>query len=233
MFDINIVGAAMPALVKGAWLTLALTAWVIALGTLLAVPVALSMNSRSAGLRAAANGYVLFFRGTPSLLQIFLLYYGASQFEVLRHSPLWPVLRDPFWCVVIALGLNSASYTGKTLAAALAAVPRGMREAASVLGFNRVQAFWLIELPLAVRTALPAFGNEIILTCKATSLASTVTLLELTGTARLLTAETYAPYEVFLGAGIVYLVLNYSLMVGMRMLETSLSHSIPLEHKTP
>lgn len=233
MFDINIFGAAMPALVKGAWLTLALTAWVIALGTLLAIPVALSMNSRSAGLWAAANGYVLFFRGTPSLLQIFLLYYGASQFEFLRHSPVWPVLRDPFWCVVIALGLNSASYTGKTLAAALAAVPRGVREAAFVLGLNRWQAFCLIELPLAVRTALPAFGNEIILTCKATSLASTVTLLELTGTARLLTAETYAPYEVFLGAGIVYLVLNYSLMVGMRMLETSLSHSHPLEHKAP
>jgi len=233
MFDISILGTAMPSLLKGAWLTLALTAWVITLGTLLAFPVAMSMNARSVGLRAAANGYVLFFRGTPSLLQIFLLYYGASQFEFLRDSPVWPVLRDPFWCVVIALGLNSASYTGKTLAAALAAVPKGLREAASVLGLNRLQAFCLIELPLAVRTALPAFGNEIILTCKATSLASTVTLLELTGTARLLTAETYAPYEVFFGAGIVYLVLNYSLMVGMRMLESFLSHPHPLEHKTP
>jgi octopine/nopaline transport system permease protein len=231
VFDLNLLGSALPALATGAWLTLKLTAWVIGLGTALAFPVALCRNSGRAGLRAAANGYVLFFRGTPSLLQIFLLYYGASQFEILRHSLLWPVLRDPFWCVVIALGLNSASYTGKTLAAALAAVPRGVREAAFVLGLSRLHTFLMVELPLAVRTALPALGNEIILTCKATSLGSTVTLLELTGTARLLAAETYAPYEVFMGAGIVYLAVNYSLMLGMRRLETALNHSRHLENK--
>src|SRR5262249_55005926 len=120
---------------------------------------------------------------------------------------------------------NSASYTGKTLGAALAAVPKGIREAAFSLGLSRLHAFWTVDLPLAVRTALPAFGNEIILTCKATSLASTVTLLDLTGAARLLTSETYAPYEVFLSAGIVYLVINYSLMFAMRRLETSLDHT--------
>jgi ABC-type arginine/histidine transport system permease subunit len=135
------------------------------------------------------------------------------------------MLRDPFWCVVIALGLNSASYSGKTLAAALAAIPQATRDAAFVLGLSRPRAFWLIELPLAIRTALPAFGNEVILSCKATSLASTVTLLELTGTARLLASETYAPYEVFLGAGIVYLVVNFVLITGLRRLESSLGHS--------
>jgi len=225
MFDISLVWSVMPALGKGALLTLKLTALVILLGTALAFPVALCRNSRFAGLRAAANAYVMFFRGTPSLVQVFLLYYGASQFEAVQRSILWPVLRDPFWCVVIALGLNSASYTGKTLAAALAAVPKGIREAAFSLGLSRVHAFWTVDLPLAVRTALPAFGNEVILTCKATSLASTVTLLDLTGTARLLTSETYAPYEVFLSAGIVYLVINYSLMFGMRRLEAFLDHS--------
>lgn len=225
MFDISLVWSVMPTLAKGAWLTLKLTALVIGLGTLLAFPVALCKNSRSAGLRAAAHAYVMFFRGTPSLVQVFLLYYGASQFETVQRSWLWPVLRDPFWCVVIALGLNSASYTGKTLAAALAAVPQGLREAALVLGLGRAQAFWTIDLPLALRLALPAFGNEVILTCKATSLASTVTLLELTGTARLLTSEFYAPYEIFLSAGIVYLLINYGLMFGMRRLETYLNHA--------
>jgi His/Glu/Gln/Arg/opine family amino acid ABC transporter permease subunit len=225
MFDISLVWSVMPALGKGALLTLKLTALVILLGTALAFPVALSRNSRFGGLRAAANAYVLFFRGTPSLVQVFLLYYGASQFEVIQRSILWPVLRDPFWCVVVALGLNSASYTGKTLAAALAAVPKGIREAAVSLGLSRPHAFLTVELPLAVRTALPAFGNEVILTCKATSLASTVTLLDLTGMARLLTSETYAPYEVFLSAGIVYLAINYSLMFGMRRLEALLDHS--------
>jgi ABC-type arginine/histidine transport system permease subunit len=135
------------------------------------------------------------------------------------------VLRDPFWCVVIALGLNSASYTGKTLAAALAAVPKGVKEAAFSLGLARYQSFLTVELPLAARTALPAFGNEIILTCKATSLASTVTLLDLPGTARLLSSETYAPYEVFLSAGLVYLAINYGLMFLMRRLESSFKYS--------
>ncbi|SEK16852.1 polar amino acid transport system permease protein [Variovorax sp. OK605] len=232
MFDVELAAAVLPALVTAAWLTLKLTALVILLGTALALPLALCKASRSALLRATANAYVMFFRGTPSLVQIFLLYYGASQFEVVRYSVFWPVLSDPFWCVVIALGLNSASYTGKTLAAALAAVPRSMREAASVLGLGRPATFCLIELPLALRIALPAFGNEIILTCKATSLASTVTLLELTGTARLLSAETYAPYEVFMSAGIVYLALNYSLMLAMRRLETSFHRSHPTVRTT-
>lgn len=225
MFDIALLWSSMPALLTGAWLTLQLTALVVFGGALLALPVALCRNSKATGLRAAANAYVMFFRGTPSLVQLFLLYYGAGQFEFVRHSPLWPLLRDPFWCVVIALGLNSASYSGKTLAAALAAIPQATRDAAFVLGLSRPRAFWLIELPLAIRTALPAFGNEVILSCKATSLASTVTLLELTGTARLLASETYAPYEVFLGAGIVYLVVNFVLITGLRRLESSLGHS--------
>ena len=222
----------MSPLATGAWLTIELTAWVIVLGCALALPVALCKNAAVPGLRMAADGYIMFFRGTPALLQIFLLYYGAGQFDALRHSWLWPVLRDPFWCVVIALALNSASYTGKTLAAALAAVPTGLREAAFVLGLSRLHTFWKIEFPLALRTALPAFGNELILTCKATSLGSTVTLLELTGTARLLASETYAPYEAFLGAGLVYLALNYGLMLGMRRLETGLDPSPAMERRT-
>lgn len=233
MFDIQLAAAVLPPLVTAAWLTLKLTALVILLGCALALPLALCKTSRSALLRAMANAYIMFFRGTPSLVQIFLLYYGASQFEVVRYSVLWPVLSNPFWCVVIALGLNSASYTGKTLAAALAAVPNSMREAALVLGLGRPVAFCLIELPLALRIALPAFSNEIILTCKATSLASTVTLLELTGTARLLSSETYAPYEVFMSAGIVYLTLNYSLMLAMRRLEALFHRSHPTVRTTP
>jgi len=225
MFDFSLVWTVLPTLGKGALLTLKLTALIVMLGTLLAFPVALCRNARSRTLRVAANAYVMFFRGTPSLVQVFLLYYGASQFQAIQHSVLWPVLRDPFWCVLIALGLNSASYTGKTLAAALAAVPRSLREAAFSLGLSRIQAFWTVDLPLAARAALPAFGNEIILTCKATSLASTVTLLDLTGTARLLTSETYALYEVFLSAGLVYLAINYSLMFATRRLEALLDHS--------
>lgn len=225
MFDFSVIWSSLPALGIGAVVTLKLTVLVILLGTALALPVALCKNSRFVALRHCANAYVMFFRGTPSLVQIFLLYYGASQFEAIQRSLVWPVLRDPFWCVVIALGLNSASYTGKTLASALAAVPRGFRDAAFSLGLSRTVGFWTVDMPLAIRTSLPAFSNEVILTCKATSLASTVTLLDLTGTARLLTSETYAPYEVFISAGLVYLAINYSLMLAMRRCEARLSHS--------
>jgi His/Glu/Gln/Arg/opine family amino acid ABC transporter permease subunit len=222
MFDFTLVWSLLPALGAGALLTLQLTALIILLGVCLAIPVALARNSQWAVARWLAHAYIAFFRGTPSLVQVFLLYYGAGQFQFIKDSFLWAVLREPFWCVVIALGLNSASYTGKTLAAALAAVPKGMRDAAFSLGMSRAAAFLTIHLPLAARTALPAFGNEIILTCKATSLASTVTLMELTGSARLLSSQTYAPYEVFASAGIVYLVINYSLMLLMRKLEATL-----------
>lgn len=224
MFDISLLWSLLPALISGAQLTLVLTVLVIALGFSLALPVALARNSRWRPVRALADGYILFFRGTPALVQLFLLYYGAGQFDSVRASVLWPMLRDPFWCVVIALGLNSAAYAGKTLAAALSAVPRGLHEAAFVLGLSRSRRFWRIDLPLAVRTALPAFGNDVILTCKATALASTVTLLELTGTARLLTSETYAPYEVFCAAGLVYLFINYALMLCLRRLESALNY---------
>src|SRR4051794_1158272 len=118
MFDIEIVWSSLPRLVDGALLTLGLTALVVALGTMLAFPIALARNSVRGWLRRIAGSYIAFFRGTPALVQVFLLYYGASQFQAIQDSVLWVVLRDPFWCVVIALGLNSASYTGKTLAAA-------------------------------------------------------------------------------------------------------------------
>ncbi|SIR71178.1 ABC transporter permease [Pseudacidovorax sp. RU35E] len=219
MFDITLLWSVLPTLLAAAQLTLLLTALVILLGMALALPVALCVNSGFRLVRAAAQGYMLFFRGTPALVQLFLLYYGAGQFDVVRESFLWPVLRNPFWCVVIALGLNSAAYAGKTLGAALDAIPRGIQEAAFMLGLSPSQRFWRIDLPLALRATLPALGNDVILTCKATSLASTVTLLELTGTARLLTSETYAPYEVFFGAGLVYLAINYLLMSGLRRLE--------------
>jgi len=222
VLDFQIVLSSLPILLKGALLTLELTALILVLGVALALPVALFKNAGALPARWFAHGYIGFFRGTPSLVQVFLLYYGAGQFEFIKSSVLWPVLRDPFWCIVIALGLNSSSYAAKTLSAALSAVPRGLKDAALALGMSKSVRLWKIELPLAIRIALPAYGNEVIMTCKATSLASTVTLIELTGSARLLSSQTYAPYEVFISAGLIYLVINYVLMASMRKIEARL-----------
>jgi putative lysine/arginine/ornithine/histidine/octopine transport system permease protein len=222
VFDFQVIWNGMPDLLRGAVLTLKLTASILLLGAVLALPVALAKNSAQMSLRALANAYIAFFRGTPSLVQVFLLYFGAGQFDLVKGSWLWTVLREPFWCTVIALGFNSAAYSAKTLASALAAVPQGLTDAAHALGMSRIARLVTVELPLALRTALPAYGNEVILTCKATSLASTVTLIELTGSARLLASQTFAPYEAFIGAGLVYLCINYSLMFALRLLEQRL-----------
>ncbi|WP_398494320.1 ABC transporter permease subunit [Variovorax sp.] len=212
MFDLETVRTAGPVLVRGAALTLQLTGLALLLGLVLAMPVAFAKNSAFAPLRALAEVYITVFRGTPSLVQVFLLYHGAAQFEAVRGSAWWPVLREPFWCIVIALGLNSAASIGTRLAAAFAAVPRGLVEAARGLGLDRLDRFRWVTFPLAMRAALPACGDEVIRTSKATSIASTVALLELTGSARALASPTGTPYAVFIGAAIGYLLINGVLM---------------------
>jgi octopine/nopaline transport system permease protein len=211
MLDFALMWASLPDLLRGLWLTLQLTASTLALGLVVALPVALARISASRWLSVPANGYILLFRGTPALVQIALLYFGAGQFESVRASPAWVLLREPFWCAVIALGLNSGAYTGQNLSGALLAVPKGMVEASRALGLSSIATFLTVRLPLAVRIAWPAYGNEVILTLKATSLASAITLLELTGRARSIVANTYAPYEIFLLAGLVYLALTFTL----------------------
>lgn len=222
MLDFSLMWNSIPDLLSGVMLTLQLTIATITIGLVCAFPVALARISASPWLTALANGFILFFRGTPALVQIALLYYGAGQFEWVRESILWPVLREPFWCAVIALGLNTSAYTGQNLSGALKAVPEGLTEAASALGMSHTVVFLTVRLPLAVRIAFPAYGNEVILTLKATSLASTITLLELTGRARLLVANTFAPYEIFIMAGMVYLVLTYALTRLFALIEAKL-----------
>lgn len=222
MLDLGVMREALPRLLEGLHLTLLLTLAVLLLGLALALPLALAHRSPRRWLRLPAEGYILLFRGTPALVQVFLLYYGAGQFETVRESAFWPILREPVWCFVIALGLNSAAYVGQLLSGALANLPRGALEAAEALGLTRWQALWTVRLPLVLRIALPAYGNEAILTLKATSLACTITILELTGMARNVVASTFAPYEVFVVAGAIYLSLTLVLTRGFASVERRL-----------
>jgi polar amino acid transport system permease protein/octopine/nopaline transport system permease protein len=135
----------------------------------------------------------------------------------------WPLLRDPFTCAVIALGLNSGAYTARILMGALSAVPKGIVEAAEALGLSRASILTRIKAPIAIRIAIPAYANETILNLKATSLASTVTIMELTGTSKLLVSETYAPYEMFVAAGLIYLAMTFFLSHGFRILELNIA----------
>ncbi|MFC5694212.1 ABC transporter permease [Pseudomonas sp. GCM10022186] len=212
----------LPQLGQGAILTLELVAIAVIAGLILAIPMGIARASRHWYVRALPYGYIFFFRGTPLLVQLFLVYYGLAQFDAVRKGPLWPYLRDPFWCAVITMTLHTAAYIAEILRGAIQAVPPGEIEAARALGMSRFQALFYIILPRAARIGLPAYSNEVILMVKASALASTVTLLELTGMARTIIARTYLPVEIFFAAGLFYLLIAYVLVQAFRLLERKL-----------
>ncbi len=217
--DFGVMADSVPRLLEGAGLTLQLVALSLAIGMVLALPLAAMRTSGLWWLNGPAYGYVFFFRGTPLLVQIFLVYYGLSQFATVRESVLWPILREPYWCAIIAFSLNTAAYTTEIVRGGIRSVPHGEIEAARALGMSRWQAFRRIVMPLAIRQALPAYGNEIILMLKGSALASTITLLDLTGVARTIIARTYMPIELFAMAGVIYLVMTFFIVRGVRLTE--------------
>ena len=219
MLDFDLMAEVLPKLWQGVGMTGRLSCLILLLAFFLAVPLAFARNSDRKFLSLPANAYILFFRGTPALIQVFLVYYGASQFSWVRSSFAWAVLRDPFWCLIIALGMNGAAYSAELFAGAMRNVSRGVVEAARALGLSWYATVRTVIFPIALRSALPAYSNEIILTIKATSLASTITILDLTGMARLEVARTYAPYEVFLTAAAIYVAITTLLTKSLKELE--------------
>ncbi len=199
----------VPRLLGGLPLTIQLIVTSLALGGVLAFIVALLRLSGNRAVKGFAAAYVFFFRGTPLLVQIFLIYFGLGEFDLVKNSFVWPLLREPYWCAILALTLNTAAYTSEVLRGAILSVPQGQVEAARACGMSRALAFRRIVLPVAIRQMLPAYGNEVILMVKATSLASTITLMEVTGIARRMIAQTFAVFELFIVAGAIYLVLNF------------------------
>jgi octopine/nopaline transport system permease protein len=210
-------------LIGGVPLMLQLAAASLALGFVLAVLVAVARLSRLAPLRAVAGGYIFLFRGTPLLVQIFLIYYGLGQFPEVRQSFLWPFLRQPYWCAILALTLNTGAYGAEIIRGGLQSVPWGQVEAARACGMSGLLLMRRIVLPIALRQALPAYGSEMILMVKATSLASIVTLMEVTGIAHRLISETFRAIEVFVVAGAIYLAINFAITRLVRRLEWRLS----------
>ena len=209
----------LPKLIQGATLTLELTALSVIAGLIVAIPLGIARSSRLWYVRSLPYAYIFFFRGTPLLIQLFLVYYGLGQFEAVRDSVLWPYLRSPFWCAVITMTLHTAAYIAEILRGAIQAIPPGEIEAARALGMSRFKTLVHIVLPRAARIGLPAYSNEVILMLKASSLASTVTLLELTGMTRTIIARNYQTVDMFLAAGAIYLIMSFVLIQGFKLLE--------------
>lgn len=196
------------AIKNGFLLTLAITFASFALGQVLALPLALARGSGQAWIRRPAATYTFLVRGSPLLVQLFLVYYGLGQIEAVRESFLWPVLRSAVYCAILTIGFNSAAYMAELLAGAIRALPEGQREAGHAIGLRRPALLRKIVLPQAYRAVLPGIGNELVLVLKGSTLASAVTVLEMTAAARAFVTRTYAPFETFLIAGAVYLLLG-------------------------
>lgn len=209
-------------LVDGLWVTLAIVAASWVAGNALALPVAVMRASRRPWLRAPAWLYIMFMRGTPLIVQMYMIYYGLAQFPAVRHSALWPLLRDPVNCAVISLSLNTAGYSGEILRGAIQTVPRGLREAARSLGLSGAQTFWLITLPTALRQVLPSLANETVLLLKASAIVFTITVRDIMGEANVVRAQTFRVYEPLVSAALLYLALTFLIVQGFRLWEARL-----------
>ncbi|MFT3741291.1 MAG: ABC transporter permease subunit [Gammaproteobacteria bacterium] len=206
-------------LAHGVVITLSLTACSLCVGLLLALLLTLGLLSRRVVLITPIQIFLFFIRGTPLLVQIFLIYYGSAQFDWLKASPLWVLFRDPFACAVMALAFNTSAYTTVLLKGAIDSVPSNEVIACEAMGMSRLLMFRRIILPRAIRIALPAYSNEVIMVLKGTSLASTITLLDLMGVTNQIIARTYATIPYLLVAGVIYLSLNALLVTVFRKLE--------------
>ncbi|EBA06683.1 ABC transporter permease [Sagittula stellata] len=217
----------LPRFLGGAWLTIQLAAISCGLGFLLAVPIALARLSRNEVLRGVATSYIFFFRGTPLLAQLFLIYYGSGQFRpALDAVGLWTFFRDPWFCAILSLTLNSAAYASEILRGAIQAIPKGEIEAAEALGLTRLLRLRLIVLPRALRIGWPAYSNEVVYQIQATSLVSIITVLEITGVARTVGSRDFTFFEAFGLAAVLYLILVYGFLYVSRRIEMRLNRHL-------
>ena len=222
--DFQVIVDSIPALVDGLGLTIQITALALMLGFVAAVPLAMLRVSRSPALWMPVNVYIFFFRGTPLLVQIFLIYYGSGQFRpYLQEIGAWTLFREAYFCALLTLTLNTAAYTAEIFRGAIQAVPHGEVEAARACGMSGWLLYRRIVLPKALRLALPAYSNEVVFLFQSTSLVSIITLMDLTGVARVIVARTFDVYEIYITAGIMYLVITYGILWVFRSVEHRLS----------
>jgi len=221
-FDFDLIFKSLPELFGGLILTIQLTVLTVLCGILLALPFGILRASPRKAIHAPIWAYTYFFRGTPMLIQLFLIYYGLAQFKSVRTSFLWPILRDGYWCCLIAFTLNTAAYTIEIIAGAIRNVPHTDVEAAKSLGMSPLLVLRRITLPIALRIMFPAYTNEVVFILQSTSLASLVTVLDLTGVARIIIARTFSPYELFITIAFIYLGLTYSTLWIFRRIEDHL-----------
>jgi len=222
--DLDFMLEHLPRLFKATKLTIQLTLLSLFFGIFVGIFFAILRTSRNKILYYISYYYSYIFRGTPLLVQIFIIYFGLGQVEWIRESFLWIFLKEPYSCAILAFTLNTGAYSSEIFRSAFETINKGIVEAAKGLGINKMHTFLKIKLPIAIRQSLPAYGNEMILMLKGTSLASTVTLLDLTGVAKHIISTTFRPVEVFIVAGSIYLLMTFIIHSFIKFLEKRLEY---------
>jgi len=223
--DLELILNSLPKLLPAALVTLKLLISSLIIGLIIGLGFAILRLNKNIFINKFAYGYSYLFRGTPLLVQIFIIYYGLAQIEYLRSTFLWTIIKEPYWCAIIAFSLNTGAYTSEILRSAFQTIKAGIIEAGKSLGISNRIIFYKIQIPIAIRQSLPAYGNEIILMLKGTSLASTVTLMDLTGVAKYIISTTFKPIEVFIVAGSIYLFMTFCIHNLIKFLEKKYSFS--------
>ena len=221
--DFELMINSFPKLLNAAVVTLKLLSVSLIVGLFIGLLFAILRLNKNVFINKFAYGYSYVFRGTPLLVQIFIIYFGLGQIESLRSSFLWVILKEPYWCAIIAFALNTGAYTSEILRSAFQTIKPGIIEAGKSLGISNKVIFYKIQIPIAIRQSLPAYGNEIILMMKGTSLASTVTIMDLTGVAKYIISTTFKPIEVFIVAGGIYLFMTFIIHNVIKYLEKKYS----------
>jgi len=224
-------GAPMMSTSDGLQLTLELLFLSLACGLLLAVPLALMRVSKNRVASGLVWLYTYVFRGTPLLVQLFIIYYGLSQFDWVRDSWAWEYLREAYACAILAFTLNTAAYTTEIIAGQIRNTHYGEIEAAKAMGMSKWLMMRRIVIPSALRRALPAYSNEVVMMMQSTSVAGLVTLADLTGVARRVFSDTYMPFEPFITVACFYLVLTFSFVWLFKLAEKRwLAYLAPRKH---
>ena len=223
--NFELIISSFPKMLGAAAITVKLLAFSLAIGLLIGLFFAILRLNKNIIINKFAYWYSYLFRGTPLLVQIYIIYFGLGQIEFIRSTFLWVILKEPFWCAIIAFALNTGAYTSEILRSAFQTIKPGVIEAGKSLGISNKIIFYKIQIPIAIRQSLPAYGNEIILMLKGTSLASTVTIMDLTGVAKHIISTTFKPVEVFILAGSIYLFMTFIVHNIIKFLERKYSFS--------
>ena len=222
--DFNVIASSLPEYAGGLWVTLQLVFIALLCGLVGAIPLAVLRISKNPWVARPVWAYTYFVRGTPMLVQLLTVYYGLAQFAWMQQAweagnPFWLLFREPYFCALLAFSVNTCAYTVEIIAGAMRTIPYGEIEAAKAVGMDRFTMLRRIVLPSALRRAIPAYSNEVILMLQGSAIASAVTLVDITGAARNVYSRHFAPFEAFVFAGLIYLVLTFALVGLFRLAE--------------